>query len=77
MAEPSPAPRDARRRITQLTWLVLGLVPVLWIVELWGPRWLNLGLRGLWVVLAVGTVLAGAWVLVLRGRSGGRPSRRR
>lgn len=77
MAEPSPAPRVDRRRVTQLTWVVLGLVPVLWIVELWGPRWLNLGLRALWVVLAVGTVVAGAWVLLLRDRPGGRPSRRR
>jgi hypothetical protein len=77
VAEPSPAPRVDRRRITQLTWVVLGLVPVLWTVEVWGPRWLNVGLRALWVVLAVGTVLAGAWVLVLRDRSGGRPSRRR
>ncbi len=67
-----PTPRDDRRRITLLTWVVLGLVPVLWVVELTGPQWLNLALRGLWVLLAVGTVLVGLWVLVLRRRTGGR-----
>lgn len=42
-----------------MTWVVLGLVPVLWIVELTGPEWLNLSLRAVWVVVALGTVSAG------------------
>lgn len=73
---PGPSARSdiwLRRRVTLLTWVVLGLVPVLWVIELTGPRWLNLALRGLWVVLAVATVAVGLWMLV-RARGGRRPS---
>jgi hypothetical protein len=38
---------------------VFGLVPVLWVVELTGPEWLNLVLRVTWVLVAVGTVALG------------------
>lgn len=55
-----------------MTWVVLGLVPVLWVIELTGPRWLNLGLRALWVLLAVGTVGVGGAMLV-RARTGRPP----
>jgi hypothetical protein len=60
-----------------MTWVVLGLVPVLWIVELTGPDWLNLTLRALWVVLAVGTVVGGSWVLWRRRRAAGAGGARR
>ena len=49
----------ARRRLTVATAVVFGLVPVLWIVELTGPEWLNLALRALWVVAALGAVALG------------------
>ena len=49
----------ARRRLTAATGIVFGLVPVLWIVELTGPEWLNMALRALWVVLALGAVAFG------------------
>jgi hypothetical protein len=52
-------------------------VPVLWVVELTGPEWLNMTLRALWVVLAVGTVAGGLWVLVLRPRRTREPGDRR
>lgn len=42
----------------RLVWAVLAGVPVLWVVEYVGPRWLNLLLRGLWVVAAVAAVIA-------------------
>lgn len=80
MSTPAPpVPRPGRRGgpITLLTWVVLGLVPVLWVVELTGPEWLNLTLRALWVVLAVGTVAGGLWVLVLRPRRTREPGDRR
>jgi hypothetical protein len=63
--------------VTVITWIVLGLVPVLWIVELTGPDWLNLILRGTWVVLAVGTVLGGGWVWWRRRRAAGTGRARR
>lgn len=61
---PRPVPRTRGaggpwRRIGFLTWIVFGLVPVLWVVELTGPEWLNLVLRVTWVLVAVGTVALG------------------
>jgi hypothetical protein len=38
-------------------------VPVLYLVELRAPMWLNHLLRGIWVVLAVSTVSYGCWML--------------
>lgn len=49
----------ARRRLSVATGVVFGLVPVLWVVELTGPEWLNMALRVLWVVLALGAVVFG------------------
>ncbi len=60
-----------------MTWVVLGLVPVLWVAELVGPDWLHLVLRSLWVVLAVGTVVGGSWSLWRRRRAGRRTGTRR
>lgn len=46
--------RRARpRHLTPLVWAALWLAPVLYLVELTGPRWLNLLLRGVWVALVV------------------------
>lgn len=42
-----------------MLWAALWLAPVLYLVELTGPQWLNLTLRGLWLGLAIVTVLAG------------------
>lgn len=73
-AVPSPAvttsevrtERRARpRRPTALVWTVLWLAPVLYVIELTGPRWLNLVLRGTWVALVV---LVGAALLRSRLR---------
>lgn len=50
LADPGP--------LMRLVWAVLAGVPVLWVVEYVGPRWLNLLLRGLWVVAAVAAVIA-------------------
>ncbi len=71
------APIDRRRLVTTMTWVVLALVPVLWVVELMGPEWLNLVLRGLWVLLAVGTVLGGIRVMWGHRRPGGSGTPRR
>lgn len=72
-AQPHPSSSPARRPgvITVMTWIVLGLVPVLWVAELVGPEWLHLVLRGLWVVAAVGTVVGGCWSLWRRRRATG------
>jgi membrane protein DedA with SNARE-associated domain len=58
-----------------LIWSALLLAPVLYLVELAGPRWLNLALRGIWV----GVVAVIAALVVLqrsrptdRGRHSGR-----
>jgi membrane protein DedA with SNARE-associated domain len=45
-----------------MLWSALWLAPVLYLVELTGPEWLNLLLRGLWLSLAILTVLAGIWL---------------
>lgn len=42
-----------------MLWSALWLAPVLYLVELTGPQWLNLTLRGLWLALAIVTVLVG------------------
>lgn len=59
-----------------MAWIVLGLVPVLWIVELTGPEWLNLALRAIWVLAAVATTVFGLWVLATGRRRGARGDRR-
>lgn len=56
-----------------MTWVVLGLVPVLWVVELTGPEWVNLSLRAIWVVVALGTVVAGVVRYSADRRRRGRP----
>ncbi|MFN7151247.1 MAG: hypothetical protein ACK4V6_17440 [Microthrixaceae bacterium] len=65
---PRPTPRSTRaaarrRNLSALLWCSLGLVPVLYLVELGAPMWLNHLLRGIWVVLAVSTVTYGCWML--------------
>ncbi len=52
-----------RRNLNALLWCSLGLAPVLYLVELGAPMWLNHLLRGIWVVLAVSTVSYGCWML--------------
>ena len=66
----------ARRRLTVATGVVFGLVPVLWIVELTGPEWLNMALRALWVVVALGAVVFGLRDIAA-GRRAARASRTR
>lgn len=65
---PRPSRRSTRaatrrRNLNALLWCSLGLAPVLYLVELGAPMWLNHLLRGVWVVLAVSTVAYGSWML--------------
>lgn len=56
----SPRPTAAS---TALTWIAVGMVPLVTVVELAGPRPLSLVLRGVWLA-----VVAAIVVLVMAGR---------
>lgn len=62
LASPTP--------LVRLVWAALAGVPLLWVVEYTGPRWLNLALRGAWVAAVV--AIAALWVLDLLRRRRGR-----
>lgn len=73
----SPRAATRRRNLNALLWCSLGLAPVLYLVELGAPMWLNHLLRAVWVVLAVTTVAYGCWLLWIgRAATGARGSDR-
>jgi hypothetical protein len=53
----------------RLAWLALLLAPALYLVEVEGPRWLNLALRAVWVALVVTVLICAARPVWQRGRS--------
>lgn len=55
------------RPLNLLAWTALVMSPLLLVIELSGPRWLNLTLRGLWVAL-VAVIAAIAAMRVVRLR---------
>ena len=65
------------RRLSVATAVVFGLVPVLWIVELTGPEWLDMALRALWVVAALGAVALGLRYIAAGRRATRTTGRRR